>query len=311
MYIVDSHCDSIMRVAERTFPLINPYNLSQKYPQVQMYAMFAGMPGEDAMASYRRVTRYIGLFSIAIENEKDKIVKVTSYADIEKALAEGKHAALVTIEGPTGLRGDPEIFREFYNFGIRIFGLAWHDSDLACCNKVIDEGREDTGLTEKGKEIIKFGNELGIIFDVSHLSDKSFWDLIEIAKKPVIATHSNFRAVSNHSRNLTDDMAKALIDKGGVIGLNIFKPAVSTDPAKQDLPYFFKHLDHCLEKFGDNNIAFGGDIDGVNDDYLPSLDLNRSIHDQFIEFMQKHYSESVIEKVAYKNYMEFFKKYLN
>ena len=170
---------------------------------------------------------------------------------------------------------------------------------------------EDTGLTEKGKEIIKFGNELGIIFDVSHLSDKSFWDLIEIAKKPVIATHSNFRAVSNHSRNLTDDMAKALIDKGGVIGLNIFKPAVSTDPAKQDLPYFFKHLDHCLEKFGDNNIAFGGDIDGVNDDYLPSLDLNRSIHDQFIEFMQKHYSESVIEKVAYKNYMEFFKKYLD
>ena len=129
MYIVDSHCDSIMRVAERTFPLINPYNISQKYQQVQMYAMFAGMPGEDAMASYRRVTRYIGLFSIAIENEKDKIVKVSSYADIEKALAEGKHAALVTIEGPTGLRGDPEIFREFYNFGIRIFGLAWHGSD--------------------------------------------------------------------------------------------------------------------------------------------------------------------------------------
>ena len=67
----------------------------------------------------------------------------------------------------------------------------------------------------------------------------------------------------------------------------------------------------CLEKFGDNNIAFGGDIDGVDDDYLPSLDINRSIHDQFIEFMQKHYSESVIEKVAYKNYMEFFKKYLD
>ena len=311
MYVVDSHCDSIMRVAERKYPLINPYNLSQKHQQVQMYAMFAGMPGEDAMASFRRVTRYLGLFSVAIENERDKIVKVRNYAEIEKALAEGKHAALVTIEGPTGLRGDPEIFREFYNFGIRIFGLAWHDSDLACCNKVIDEGREDTGLTEKGKEIIKFGNELGIIFDVSHSSDKTFWDVIELAKKPVIATHSNFRAVCNHSRNLTDDMAKALIDKDGVIGLNLFRDIIHEDPTQRDIPQFFKHLDHCLEKFGENNIAFGGDIDGVDDDYPPSLDITRSIHDQLIEFMQKHYSESIIEKVAYKNYMDFFKKYLD
>ena len=311
MYVVDSHCDSIMRVAERKYPLINPYNLSQKHQQVQMYAMFAGMPGEDAIASYRRVTRYLGLFSIAIENERDKIVKVRNYAEIEKALAEGKHAALVTIEGPTGLRGDPEIFREFYNFGIRIFGLAWHDSDLACCNKVIDEGREDTGLTEKGKEIIALGNELGIIFDVSHSSDKTFWDVIERTKKPVIATHSNFRAVCSHSRNLTDDMAKALIDKDGVIGLNLFRDIIHDDPAQRDIPQFFKHLDYCLEKFGDNNIAFGCDIDGVNDDYPPSLDVTRSIHDQLIEFMQKHYSESIIEKVAYQNYMSFFKKYLD
>ena len=311
MYVVDSHCDSIMRVAERTFPLINPYNLSQKHQQVQMYAMFAGMPGEDAMASYRRVMRYLGLFSVAIENERDKIVKVRSYDEIQKALAEGKHAALVTIEGPTGLRGDPEIFREFYNFGIRIFGMAWHDSDLGCCNKVIDEGREDTGLTEKGREIVALGNELGIIFDVSHSSDKTFWDLIEITKKPVIATHSNFRAVCNHSRNLTDDMAKALIDKDGVIGLNLFRDIIHEDPNERDVPQFFKHLDHCLEKFGDNNIAFGGDIDGVDGDYPPSLDISRSIHDQLIEFMQKHYSESVIEKVAYKNYMEFFRKYLD
>ena len=311
MYVVDSHCDSIMRVAERKYPLINPYNLSQKHQQVQMYAMFAGMPGEDAIASYRRVTRYLGLFSIAIENERDKIVKVRNYAEIEKALAEGKHAALVTIEGPTGLRGDPEIFREFYNFGIRIFGLAWHDSDLACCNKVINEGREDTGLTEKGKEIIALGNELGIIFDVSHSSDKTFWDVIERTKKPVIATHSNFRAVCSHSRNLTDDMAKALIDKDGVIGLNLFRDIIHDDPAQRDIPQFFKHLDHCLEKFGENNIAFGGDIDGVNDDYPPSLDITRSIHDQLIEFMQKHYSESIIEKVAYQNYMSFFKKYLD
>ena len=253
----------------------------------------------------------MGLFSVAIDNESDKIVKVKTYADIEKAFAEGKHAALLTIEGGTGIMGDPKIFTEFYNFGVRVFGLAWCHNDLALCNKILDEGGEDTGLTEKGREIVKLGNELGMIFDVSHISDKGFWDLIELAKKPVIATHSNFRSVCNHSRNLTDDMAQALIDKGGVIGLNLYKAIIHEDPAKRDVPDFFKHLDYCLDKFGDNNIAFGCDIDGVSGDYLPSLDLNRSIHDQFIEFMQKHYSESVIEKVAYKNYMEFFKKYLD
>ena len=310
MYVFDSHCDSIMRVAERKFPLVNPYNLIQKHNQLQMYAMFGGLPGEDAKASYKRMCRYFGLFTIAIENERDKIVKVTSYADIEQAFAEGKHAALLSVEGPTGVMGDPEIFREFYNFGVRVFGMAWRDSDLAVCNKVLDEGREDTGLTEKGKEIVKLGNELGMIFDVSHISDKGFWDLIELSKKPVIATHSNFRAVCNHSRNLTDDMAKALIDKGGMIGLNIYKPVVHTDPDKKDIPHFFKNLDYALEKFGDSNIGFGCDVDGVSDDYLPNLDVSRSVHDQLIEYMQKHYSESVIEKIAYKNYMEFLKNNL-
>ena len=106
-------------------------------------------------------------------------------------------------------------------------------------------------------------------------------------------------------------MAKALIDKGGVIGLNLYRAIINEDKEKRDIPDYFKHLDHCLEKFGDSNIAFGCDIDGVSGDYLPSLDINRSIHDQFIEFMQKHYSESVIEKVAYKNYMDFLKKNLD
>ena len=311
MYIVDSHCDSIQQVSGRRHPLVNPKNVSQKYNQLQMYAMFCGWPGEDANASYKRATRYMGLFSVAIDNESDKIVKVKTYADIENAFAQGKHAALLTIEGGTGIMGDPEIFREFYNFGVRVFGMAWCHNDLALCNKILDEGGEDTGLTEKGKEIVKLGNELGMIFDVSHISDKGFWDLIELAKKPVIATHSNFRAVCNHSRNLTDDMAKALIDRGGVIGLNLYRPIISEDKDKRDIPDYFKHLDYCLEKFGDNNIAFGCDIDGVSGDYLPSLDRKRSIHDQFIEFMQKHYSEEVIEKVAYKNYMNYLKKYLD
>ena len=309
MYVVDSHCDSIQQVDSRNFPLVNPYNMSQKYNQLQMVAMFCSWPHETPQECYKRVSRYMGLFSIAMDNESDKIVKVKTYADIENAFAQGKHAALLAIEGGTGIMGDPEIFREFYNFGVRVFGLAWLHNDLAKSNR-LEEGEEDTGLTDKGREIVTLGNELGMIFDVSHLSDKAFWDVIELAKKPVIATHSNFRDLCPHSRNLTKDMAKALIDKGGVIGLNFYPKFISEDTEKQTIAGLFAHLDYCLENFGENNIGFGGDIDGTSGHFPSDIELSRSIHDQLIEYLQKHYSESIVEKVAGANYLNFLKNNL-
>ena len=309
MYVVDSHCDSIQQVAARNYPLVNPYNFSQKYKQLQMCAMFCSWPNETPAECYKRVARYMGLFSVAMDNESDNIVKVKAYADVEKAFAENKHAALLAIEGGTGIMGDPKIFREFYNFGVRVFGLAWLHNDLAKSNR-LEEGEEDTGLSDLGREIITLGNELGMIFDVSHLSDKAFWDVIAITEKPVIATHSNFRDICPHSRNLTKDMAKALIDKGGVIGLNFYPKFISEDVEQHTIAGLFKHLDYCLENFGEDNIGFGGDIDGTSGRFPRDLDLTRSIHDQLIEFMQAHYSESVVEKVAGDNYLNFLKKYL-
>ena len=309
MYVVDSHCDSIQQVDVRNHPLVNPYNMSQKYKQLQMVAMFCSWPHETPAECYKRVSRYMGLFSIAMDNEADKIVKVKTYADIEKAFAEGKHAALLTIEGGTGIMGDPKIFREFYNFGVRVFGLAWLHNDLSKSNR-IQEGEEDTGLTDLGREIVALGNDLGMIFDVSHLSDKAFWDVIEIAKKPVIATHSNFREVCNHSRNLTYDMAKALIEKGGVVGLNFHPNFVSENPEDRTIAGLFKHLDYCLENFGEDGIGFGGDIDGTSGRFPRDFDLTYSIHDQLVDFLQKHYSETVVEKVAGGNYLRFLKENL-
>ena len=309
MYVVDSHCDSIQQVDVRNHPLVNPYNMSQKDSQLQMVAMFCSWPHETPAECYKRTSRYMGLFSICMDNESDKIVKVKTYADIEKAFAEGKHAALLAIEGGSGIMGDPKIFREFYNFGVRVFGLAWLHNDLAKSNK-LEEGEVDTGLTDKGREIVALGNELGTIFDVSHLSDKAFWDVIELAKKPVIATHSNFRDVCNHSRNLTKDMAKALIDKGGVIGLNFYPKIISENVEDHTMEGLFKHLDYCLENFGEDNIGFGGDIDGTTGRFPRDFDLSYSIHDQLIEYLQKHYDERIVEKVAGKNYLEFLKKNL-
>lgn len=311
MYIIDSHCDSIQKVDECKYGIVNPYNYSQKYKQLQFVAMFCSWPKETVEESYKRAVRYIGQFCIAMENEKDRVMQVKKYADIERAFSEGKHAALLAIEGGTGIKGSRKIFNDFYNIGVRVFGLAWLSNDLAKSNRLA-EGETDTGLTDTGRGIIEEGNRLGMIFDVSHLSDKSFWDVAELSKKPIIASHSNFRALCGHSRNLTDDMAREIARRDGMIGLNLCTSFIHEDKSHQTVEGYFKHLDYCLGLIGGDHIGFGGDIDGLSGVYPAPLDESCSIHDRLIEFMLRHnYPESLVEKVAYKNYMEYLRKYLD
>lgn len=310
MYVVDSHCDSIQQVDKCRYGIVNPYNYSHRYQQLQFVALFCSWPKDTPEDSYRRAMRYFGHFMMEMETEKDKVMMVKTYEDIEKAFAAGKHAALLTIEGGAGIKGSKKIFRDFYTAGVRVFGLSWLHTDLAKSNRIV-EGEEDTGLTDLGREIIAEGNDLGMIFDVSHLSDKSFWDLAEIAKKPIIATHSNFRAVCGHSRNLTDDMAKEIARQDGMIGLNLCTSFVDEDSEKRDVEHYFAHLEHCLALIGEDHIGFGGDIDGVDGIYPKPLTVDDSIHDQLIEFMLRHnYSEELVAKVAGGNFLNFLKKYL-
>ena len=308
--IVDSHCDSIQPAAEGKQPLVNPYNYSRKYPQLQFVAFFCGWPKEDADASLLRARRYLRAFGDAVSDENRNLVQVKTYDDIEKAFAAGKHAALISMEGATGLCGSVEVLREFYEAGLRVTGLAWLSNDLAKSNRVFSDGEEDTGLTETGRKIVAEGNRLGIIFDVSHLSDRSFWDLAEIAEKPIIASHSNFRSLCGHSRNLTDEMAREIIRRDGMIGLNLCKSFISDDKSRQTAEGLFDHLDHCLELGGEDHIGFGCDIDGI-EKYPEPLTLDRSIHEQLIDIMaDRGYSDELIEKVAFGNYMNFLKKHL-
>lgn len=312
MFVVDSHCDSIQTVDNRKYGVVNPYNFSKKYKQLQFVALFCGWPKENADQSYKRAMRYIGEFTIAMQKEKDSIVQVRTYSDIENALNSGKHAALLSVEGGgMGIKGDISIFDDFYTAGVRVFGIAWKSNDLAKSNRVFDDGEEDTGLSELGRAVVEEGNRLGMIFDVSHLSDKSFWDLAEISKKPIIASHSNFRTLCGHSRNLTDDMAREIARQDGMIGLNLCTSFVDENPEKRTVARLFEHLDYCLGLIGEDHIGFGGDIDGVDGIYPSPLTTEDSIHDQLIEFMERHnYPETLIEKVAYKNYLAFLKKYL-
>ncbi len=308
MYIIDSHCDTLMKV-DKGGTLVNPYNLSLKFNQLQFYAMFCTYKNDSLEDSYRRALRFIEHFTREVSKKEYNIAPVKTYRDIVNAFENNKNAALLTVEGGSCIDNSVEVFEEFYNAGVRVFGLAWHSNDLAKCND-LNGSEDDTGLGKLGRSVVEKGNELGMIFDVSHLSDKSFWDLAEISKKPIVATHSNFRAICDHSRNLTDEMAREIFRQDGIIGLNLAKSFIHSDKDKQTAENLFRHLDHCLELGGEDHIGFGCDIDGIGS-YPDPLDESSSMHDRLLEIMAgRGYSNDLIEKVAYKNYLSFLKKYL-
>ncbi len=309
MFIADGHCDSILKVDNGSQTLVNPYNFSKKYSQLQLVALFCSQRGDDYEECYRRTLQYISRFKQAIKKEADAIRHVRTYSDIEGAFANGKHAALLTIEGGSCIMGSIERLREFYDAGVRLFGLAWLSNNLAESNR-LTEG-VDNGLTDKGREVIEEGNRLGMIFDASHLSDRSFWELAEMSKKPIAATHSNFRSVCSSSRNLTDEMFLEIVREGGMVGLNIYPPFIGDFPEQRTAEHLFGHLDYALSLGGENCIGFGFDIDGVSGSYPAPLDESSSIHDRVLEMMLKHnYSEALVRAVAGENWLSFLKENL-
>ena len=190
-----------------------------------------------------------------IEKNADVIRQVYSVSEIEENLEAGMMSAILTIEGPAGFGYDPELLQDLYAAGFRITSLGWNES-----NPLTGSHQTGGGLTDLGRAYVREAQRLGMLIDVSHISDEGFWDIMSITQSPVIATHSNSRAVCNVSRNLTDDMFRAICETGGVAGFNQCAPFVGEAP---DLDSACKHFLHFLELDPDGtHIALGGDLDG-------------------------------------------------
>ena len=298
MYIVDTHCDSLLTVnADRG--LKNPHNLSAKYPQLQLFAEFVpkdGMPPE-----YRR-KRIFGLLDVYIaECQRLGILPVRDCQELNYAIENGLNSSILAIEGGGGLLPDSTEIDTLYRMGLRVMGLCWDTNELAASAW----DREDTGLTEDGKAMVDILSAYGIIIDVSHLSDRSFYDVMERTAYPVIATHSNFRDVCQSPRNLTLDMARRIASRGGIIGLNIY-PGFLNDSGRADKDDIYRHVDYCLDKIGEDVLCFGCDIDGV-EAYPCGFSEDESIHDTLVDILLERYSSSMVEKIAGLNAINFFK----
>ena len=192
-----------------------------------------------------------------VESNRDLIGQAYSAADVRALQEKGKMAAILTIEGPAGFDFDPELLEDLYNVGFRITTLGWNEQNPLCGSH-----KTGGGLTEKGREYVFEAQRLGMLIDVSHISDEAFWDIIQITNAPVIASHSNSRAVYDVSRNLTDDMFKAICRSGGVAGLNLYSRFLGENAT---LDTACDHILHFMELGGAKHIALGGDLDGCEE----------------------------------------------
>lgn len=298
MYIVDTHCDSLLTVNAEN-GLANKHNISAKHPHLQLFAEF--VPCKGMTPEYRR-KRTLGMTDVYIaECQRLGIYPVRDTQELNYAVENGLSASILSIEGGAGLLpGSPEIDM-LYRMGVRVMGLCWDSNELASSSWDSD----DFGLTKEGRELVEILSAYGIILDVSHMSDKAFYDLMEATAYPVIATHSNFRDICKSPRNLTLDMAKRIASRGGIIGLNIY-PAFLSDSGKADKTDIWRHVDYALEHLGEDVLCFGCDIDGI-EEYPEGFDNDSSIHDRLVDILLERYSESVVEKIAGLNAINFFK----
>ena len=199
--------------------------------------------------------REIATIQREIDKNKKRISIAYTPEDVIANQEKGKMSAILTIEGPAGFGFDPELLESMFLAGFRISTLGWNES-----NPLTGSNQTGGGLTDLGKAYVRQAQSLGILVDVSHISDEGFWDIMKITQAPVIASHSNSRALCNHSRNLTDDMVCAIRDSGGVVGINQFADFLGQKPT---LDTVCDHIFHFLELDPEGrHVALGGDLDG-------------------------------------------------
>lgn len=235
-----------------------------------------------------------------VEKNKNIIRQAFSADEIGKNLEKGKISAILTIEGPAGFGFDPELLEDLYKIGFRMSSLGWNEKNPLTGSHITGDG-----LTDQGRAYVKEMQRLGMIVDVSHISDEGFWDIINITEAPVVATHSNSRNICNVSRNLTDDMFRAICNTGGVVGINLY-PDFLGDSA--DIDTVCDHIFHFLEMDPNaEHISLGGDLDGV--DYLPrEFDGVQDYPKLSARLLERGLTEEMVLNIFWNNALGVFRE---
>lgn len=311
MLIIDAHCDTALQALDKNADLYeNSLQLDLKRllgygKRVQFFAAFA----YPAIYRNNALARVLSIIDAVYEAEKkhsDKIAVCLNFRDIDLAIDNGKVAALLCVEGGECLNGELPVLRQLYRLGVRSMLLAWNNRNL------LADGVEEpygSGLSAFGRKVVAQMEQLGMIVDVSHLCEASFNDVLEISKKPVIASHSNSKAVCGNIRNLTDRQLDGIKINGGVVGVN-FYPYFLNNAGKASIDDIINHIEHICSVTGEDHIGIGSDFDGI--DLTPlSMEGTQCVPVLFERLAQLNYSNNFIEKFAGLNFLRIIRQILH
>ena len=302
MDLFDGHCDTILKCylegggLRRQTGHLDLERRRGKGRWAQFFATFGSPEDMPGRSLWEVFLEEYALFRSEIDANADLVTFCRTGAEAEAAFAAGKTAAFLSAEGAELLDCDLEKLRMAHRMGVRIVNITWnHPNALSGTNAE----EPDRGLSEQGRAFVKTMGELGMLVDVSHLSDPGFWDVMEITHRPVVATHSNSRALFPHPRNLTDEQFTAIINTNGVAGLNMYAGFLGDDP---DFDTVVSHLEHFLALGGENNVSMGGDWDGITS--MPrGMNGIQDMEKLYEHLLRRNYSETLLEKVFYSNLM--------
>ena len=319
MKYIDLHCDTLCmafetkdkNIYDRPQFMVDINRLKKAGVLAQFFAMY--MPPQEWIHNIKAgctdddfIDDLYATLCDAIAQHPDDIAWAKNAVDMENNAKQGKVSAFLTIEDGRSVNGSFEKFDKYYDMGVRLVSLTHNFENCFGYPNSTDSKIMSAGLKPFGKEAVEYMNDKGIIIDVSHLSDGDFWDVMELSKKPIVASHSCARALTPHQRNLTDEMIKAMADKGGVCGINFCPLFITPDLSANGgwiedskLADIVRHVVHLYNVGGSDFVAIGTDFDGIGGklDIASPLDMDKL----FDALLKNGMNAADVEKIAYKN----------
>lgn len=318
MKYVDFHCDTLMKLFDlykkgdnyqslwKNECQIDVERLVKSGYEAQFFACFLPLEDKPFLGSpYEDALKMTEIFREGLNGHEEQALYAGSYEDYCRNKAEGKVSCFLTVEEGGILENEIERLDVLYRHGIRLITLTWNYENCLGYPGCVPEFRAK-GLKKFGIETLERMNELGIIADVSHLSDGGFEDVYRYSKRPFIASHSNARSICPHNRNLTDDMIRKLAEKGGLIGLNFYGKFLSSDE-KSTTEAMIRNIRHMINVGGREIVGLGTDFDGMGDE----LEINgcQHIHKLPDAMERAGFTIGEIEDICYRNAEKFMERY--
>ena len=312
---IDLHCDTLLSAWRAKQPdlerlpqaSVDLERLKKGNCAAQFFAVFLpprqtlDAQGFADLSDDEYIDQLLAIYCRTLENHPHRIAHAGTAADLRANLDAGKVSGFLTLEDGRAVDGSLEKLEGFYRRGIRLISLTWNGANCFGSPNSTDPAVMAAGLTDFGKEAVERMEQLGMLVDVSHLSDGGFWDVARLCKGPFVASHSNCRALNPHPRSLTDEMLRTLAEHGGVAGLNFAPEFLNGDITCQDsrVEDMVTQLRHRINVGGEDCAALGSDLDGIGG----RLEINSSAAmPRLFEALQKAgFTSRLIEKIAFGN----------